>query len=202
MAKRLAIIRGHGDKERNGRPVWDAGRVSVRGLREADVTLIAAHALERAVHRSYPGAFKTIIIRGGGRSTATSLIGGCRQLNTWGADLSVSIHCNGAASTTARGQEIWHCRRVAYQDERLARLLNEGLHQFYFKKGIRNRGLKTGKKFTEIWAPKCHAALVELGFLSNVADARFLENWKNIEGAAQALAHGINWFVYGRNGRG
>jgi N-acetylmuramoyl-L-alanine amidase len=109
--------------------------------------------------------------------------------NEWGADCFVSIHCNSAASDTARGVETYSFHGSSG---------GWGLNKCIQKKivdsfedideGFPNRGCRTAN-FHVIRETDMPAVLVELAFINNSEDAELLKN--NADDFARAIARGV-----------
>ena len=119
-----------------------------------------------------------------GTSLNSSLAERVNISNTFGAEYFVSIHCNSAADTSAKGTETYVCA-FGGTAEKLAKKVQ---NQIISKLGTVTRGVKTGN-FKVIRDTYCPAVLVETAFVSNAADEDLLLN-KQKE-FAEAIADGI-----------
>lgn len=101
------------------------------------------------------------------------------------ADVFVSIHCNAFSDPNAQGVEVFSYPNST-DGKKLAQRILDGIikDKLYTK----NRGLKTAN-FAVIRLTKMTAALVELGFITNVSDSRILKNKQ--DELAVAVAKGI-----------
>jgi N-acetylmuramoyl-L-alanine amidase len=85
----------------------------------------------------------------------------------------ISIHCNAAAKrgwSAANGFAVF----LEYGADEKTRFLASLLHNYYDELGIfKNRGIKEAN-FAMIRKPKCPAVLLEMGFMTNLEDARKL----------------------------
>lgn len=108
-----------------------------------------------------------------------------RKANTNKADIFVSVHCNSASNANARGVETFHYA-TSKESARLAKTVQDSL--VATKLYSANRGVKTAN-FHVIRASNMPAALVELGFINNVDDAKILKNKQ--DDMANAVAKGI-----------
>ena len=84
--------------------------------------------------------------------------------NSNNAKFFLSIHCNAALDTKAKGIEIWHYNHLDIS-KKLAGLFIRRLSLWSSK----NRGIKK-KGFYVLKHTKCPAILIEVGFLSNPLD--------------------------------
>lgn len=112
--------------------------------------------------------------------------------NEHGADVLVSIHRNNYARSSASGFEIWIGKADNEEDRRLAQLIMDNIMTV---PGSYNRGIITGSttdRFEDYYInryslmPSC---LIEMGFISNKADNRLLE--ENKEEYAGLIAEAI-----------
>ena len=182
MAKGIVVVdAGHGGK--------DPGALG-HGLREADVNLgVALEMRRRLIARDY-----TVLLT---RMKDEFIPLGERQVTGQMADCFVSIHCN-AFNGAAHGQEVWYQKGDPTSKD-FASILNRYMvGQF---PAIRDRGLKEGspENYTDWYTFDSGKAdcLVELGFIDNVKDAKFLEK-KYWNDWALALTNAIDQYVSGQ----
>lgn len=99
-------------------------------------------------------------------------------------DLGVSIHCNSFSDDSVRGLETY-----TWGDGKKEKLLATKIHNEILKAKLykKNRGLKE-EKF-RILSPSIPCCLVEVGFISNVADRLLI--LENIEQFAVAITKGL-----------
>ncbi len=117
-----------------------------------------------------------------GTSNSTSLTTRVRDANSWGADLFLSLHTNAAANTNATGSEALiysRSSRVAYE------LAEDILENMTEMTGLRNRGIIERPGLYVLKETNMPAVLVEMGFISNAADAALMS------GSPQLFAEGI-----------
>lgn len=118
--------------------------------------------------------------------------------NKWNPDIFVSIHCNSAGSSKARGTETFH-----YYGSKNGKKLAECIHKqilnkiftkeycdkVYAETGIDcDRGVKEAN-YHVLRETDCTAVLVEMAFMSNEADSIILRDRK--DDFARAIAVGI-----------
>ena len=105
--------------------------------------------------------------------------------NNHNADVFVSIHCNKATNTTGQGVETYYYAG-SIEGKKLATCIQDSI----MKSGLytKNRGIKEGN-FAVLRHTNMPSALVELGFISNVEDAKILKEKQ--EELAEAVARGI-----------
>ena len=111
----------------------------------------------------------------------------CILANTEEWDLYVSMHTNSADNTSAQGYEIFTSRGQTMADELALKLASRHIESFPAQ---RNRGIREAGyyvlKFT-----KCPAALIEFGFFSNPAEAKWLQMDDTKRRLARSVANGI-----------
>jgi N-acetylmuramoyl-L-alanine amidase len=107
----------------------------------------------------------------------------CYRANPTRAFLFISIHCNYSISSKVRGLETWYYRG-SYSGGAWAskcQFLLKGLEYTW------NRGKKAGRNFYVLKHTRMPAILVELGFLSNPEDCKFLNSENNQDLIAEKL---------------
>lgn len=113
--------------------------------------------------------------------------------NNWGADLFVSIHCNGAAAPKANGTETWYFGG-SDDGELLAECINS---QLVNSIDLTDRGAKAavpGRNGLYVLTnTDATAVLVETAFISNSSDAYNLHTIPDV--FAHAIARGITDYV-------
>jgi len=95
----------------------------------------------------------------------------CKQANQTKAEIFISIHCNSVKNHSAKGLEIFH-----HKGSRDGKAL--AYHCFSFLKELNytiDRGVKEAK-FYVLRKTKMPAILIELGFISNKEDMKYLIN--------------------------
>jgi N-acetylmuramoyl-L-alanine amidase len=105
--------------------------------------------------------------------------------NRCGPDLFVSIHCDSSPDRTIRGFTIYVARDASREAYQAARSISTAMKTVSDTRGIREADYKV------LILTRCPAVLVELGYLSNSADARRLQDAAFQTRLAQALADGI-----------
>jgi len=114
-----------------------------------------------------------------------------RVANTAGADLLISIHCNGAVRRSAKGVETYASPRDA-MGRKLARLVQTSL---VARTGRADRGANTADFYVLRWS-NMPAILVEAAFISNPSDAAFLKTSTGRGRVATGIADGVDtWFA-------
>lgn len=117
--------------------------------------------------------------------------------NAFGADLFVSIHCNAAGNTDAKGTETWYCNG-SVGGEKLATCIQS---QIVNALGTVDRGIKNATPHVNglyvLSNTDAVAVLVETAFISNVDDEALLADEGKRDQFAAAIARGITDYVGG-----
>ena len=155
----------------------DPGAIGPAGNKESEVNArIAAAAAERL-----KAAGHKVVLYQQQRKLADVTV----KANKSKADLFVSIHCNAAANTDARGTETWHYTGCPHGARTAGAIQTELVRVL----GTRNRGVKTSSSLYVLRKTTMPAVLVEVGFISNAAEEKLILG--NIEKIGQAIAAGI-----------
>lgn len=109
--------------------------------------------------------------------------------NSFEADLFVSIHCNAATNTEAKGTEVF-AYNLTGEGSKLAQCIQ---NQIVNSLGTVDRGIKDGSSLYVIKHTYCTSVLVETAFISNEDDEKLLAN--NLDDFAKAIARGITDYV-------
>lgn len=168
---KVHIDAGHGGK--------DPGATG-NGLREKDITLSVSLAVGKILQRhgvqvSYSRT----------KDVFLSLSDRAKQANNNKSDLFVSIHTNAFTDTKVQGLETF-----SYPNSKNGAKLAKNIQDSILNAKLynRNRGTKTAN-FAVLRQTKMPAALVELGFITNIQDAAMLKSRQNE--FANAVAKGI-----------
>ena len=102
------------------------------------------------------------------------------------ADLFVSIHADSAANRSAQGFTVYVSRSASASSRYAADAIIRGL----CATGLDNRGIRSAD-YRVLVRTNCPAVLVELGYLSNWADAAKLQNDAFQDRLADAICQGI-----------
>ena len=115
--RRIAIDAGHGGK--------DSGATGARGIVEKNINLLAAKELARLLEKD--GTFEVLLTRD--KDVFIPLWERSRRSNEFGADLFISLHCNGHSRKSETGYEIYFLSERASDPEaqRLAEVENSVL---------------------------------------------------------------------------
>lgn len=115
----------------------------------------------------------------------------CDLANAAGADLFVSVHNNGDASTLASGYETFS----AASEDRLGALLAGYVHKAVIDATpLKDRGAKSTAFYVIKWS-HMPAILIEGGFLTNATDRAYVTSTSGQTTIARAMADGIEGFL-------
>ncbi len=181
MAIRIYIDQGHNPENPNAGAAW-------HGYREQDITYAVGQALSDLLEED--PAFDVRVSRPTpdtilGTSNATSLAARVNDANAWNADYFISIHTNASENQSATGSEAF-----VYADRApAADLAEDMLMWLQYLTGIRSRGVFVRPGLYVLRKTRMPAVLVELGFISNPEEARYMA--ENPELFAEGLYRGI-----------
>jgi N-acetylmuramoyl-L-alanine amidase len=163
-------------------PGLDPGAIGPNGLQEADVArniaLIVHDLLTASGHQDQ-------FIQ------SNDLDEICSISNEWGADIFISIHCNGHTNSEAHGTETWAYEGSA-QSVYLARCIQDELIK---ATGLADRGVKQSRGLYVLKHTYCPAILIELCFISNSEEEKLLASPCFQEQCAKAIGEGIKKYI-------
>lgn len=174
QGRTIVIDPGHGGR--------DPGAVAF-GVREKDVVLATGLILEKKLKDAGVNVIMT-------RSTDVfiELADRVAIAQNASADAFISLHVNAAGSNAAHGTETyWNRTNSSEESKELAEKIQKHLIQ---KLKTRDRGVKEAN-FHVIRNTQMPSVLVELGFVTNEAEAKRLATQKFHEDAAEAIFQGI-----------
>lgn len=182
----VCIDPGHGD--------WDYGAISPNGTAEKDITLAVSLKLGNMLEKE--GNFKVIYTRTTDNmdwiETANdSLKERIKISKICNADIFVSIHCNYSSdSNEILGVETWY-NPSDDSSLTLSKYLQQALIDLDY---TTNRGVKSyvpGEELAVLELNTTTSSLVELGFLTNSSDEKFLSSDAGQTKCANALFEAI-----------
>jgi N-acetylmuramoyl-L-alanine amidase len=181
MAIKIVVDAGHNPQGVN------AGAEG-NGLREQDIVYEVAQQLAQLLRAN--GNFDVRLTRNTptevlGTSNATSLQQRVQIANSWPADYFISIHANASTNPEANGTEVYTYRNTGAAYE-LAQEIQEAIVE---EMDMRDLGVKTNPSLYVLRRTAMPAVLVELGFITNAADAQKMS--QDPEGFARAIYNGI-----------
>lgn len=129
-----------------------------------------------------------------GNSNLTSLQQRVGEANAWGADYFISLHTNASANPAAGGSEA-----LVYRNGTTAsRLATSILEQLNLSTGLRNRGVSVRPGLYVLRKTRMPAVLLELGFITNPAEARLMAESPRL--FAGGIANGLIDFIADSDG--
>jgi N-acetylmuramoyl-L-alanine amidase len=195
--KRVVIDPGHGGT--------DTGTATPWGLQEKMLTLEAARAIARRLeeagaevlllrHDDGPAAVPEPLRAAGWNPLTPQWDIRTRAViaNWWGADALLSVHYNGNPNPGATGTEVyWHTSNLnADRSRELAELTQRELVSAL---GTIHRGVFQ-RPLGMVRLPHAPAVLLELGFLTNQEEARYMVSVEAHERAARGLLRALELF--------
>jgi len=159
----VVIDPGHGGKDSGA--IRERSKIGLENVLEEDIVLEVSNRLAWFCARHKIGYLMT---RWGDRYI--SLKERCKRANQTKAKVFISIHCNAVKNQKAKGIEVWYL-----SGKILAKKSLKYLKELNFTK---NRGIKKGR-FYVLRRTKMKAILIELGFISNKEDTKYLINENN-----------------------
>ena len=116
--------------------------------------------------------------------------------NKSGADIYIRLHADGATSSSARGASaLYPSKKNPYVGNlsKASKKLSACIINSYCKEtGIRNRGLVQRDDLTGTNWSKIPVTLLEMGFLSNSSEDRYMQKSTNQEKMARGIVKGID----------
>jgi len=173
-SKKIAIDPGHGGT--------DSGAVGPTGVNEKDVNLQIALKLKAKLEAQ---GYTVVMTRE--TDEKVSLEDRVNKANDANADIFVSIHCNAAENSNAKGTETYHYPGST-KGEKLATEVQGELVEAL---DTNDRGVKEGT-FYVLKNTKMPAILTEVAFISNPDEEAMLNEEETQETAAQAIKDGID----------
>lgn len=186
----VCIDPGHGD--------WDAGAKGSTGVLEKDIVLNISLKLGQLLESN---GVKIIYTRTNDslpwlETANDSLKERIKISEVFNADLFISLHCNSNYDdTAAKGLESWY-KPSSEASKDLALSIQNSLLKIRYTE---DRGLKTYKNRDDALAVlelnSSIPVLIELGFLSNYSDERYLKSNRGQEACAKAINEAILSYI-------
>lgn len=185
----VCIDPGHGN--------YDNGAKGVNGVFEKSIALNVGLKVGQALENN---GIKVVYTR---KDDATNLGSGELQnlqkrvqiSNDSKANVFVSIHCNDFDNSSVRGIELW-CNDPNTKDEELAKKIESGLLALNYSPK-RNMKYRSNRGIYVLKNNKAISTLVELGYISNPDDCKFLTSDSGQAQCANAIANAIIDFKKG-----
>lgn len=167
---KVCLDPGHGES--------DPGAIGPTGLREADAALQMAKYVRRGL---LDREMEVLCTRSSDKFV--SLGARCDMANDWGADLLLSLHCNAFSNESAHGSEVWTSVGQTLADPIAERIFNSiaGAFPLLTMRSDKTDGDSDKEKgFAVLTGSRMAAVLVEVAFISNAIEERWLRDvgWK------------------------
>ncbi len=179
----IVIDPGHGGK--------DSGAVGINGIQEKDIVLKIAKQIIELNETAFKDNFEIYLTRY--KDTLISLGDRTKLTKILKADVFISLHCNYSENPNARGLEI-------YVSKKHGKYLRKSILLAYdLQKGVkRDIGFGSrGVKFADFQVLRetnyFPSVLLELGFLSNWDEAKFMNKKEGIVKLAFSILNIINF---------
>jgi N-acetylmuramoyl-L-alanine amidase len=219
----IVVDPGHGGKDPGAKGTLVINGKTVEIL-EKDITLKASKLIYDRLRLAYPDK-RVLLTRTGDTYPTLDdrvLLANSIPLKENEAVLYISIHANASVSKSARGYEVWYLspnhrrelidKNSSKEKAEIIPILNDMLQEEFTTESIMiaqainrrigeamggsipSRGLKAEKWFV-VKNARMPSVLVELGFITNEADARILTGEEGLKNLAEAIYKGIKDFV-------
>ena len=187
---RIVIDNGH-----SGSP--DPGAVNLgAGLRESDITLAVAKLVENYL---LDAGHEVKLTRTEWEQEETDdLRYRTSMANDWGADIFVSLHCNSAASPSAKGYEVWTSPGNTLGDKLATCIYGQVAAEFPDRVGRADYfdgDPDKESRFHVLMYTDAPACLVEMAFISNDEEAALLADAAWQDRYARAIAQGVMDYI-------
>lgn len=118
------------------------------------------------------------------------------RANKSGADIYIRIHADASSSSSVRGASMLYPSKKNSYVKNLSKsskkLSNCILKSYCKKTGIKSRGLFTRDDLTGTNWSKMPVTLIEMGFLTNSAEDRYMQKAANQKKMAAGIANGVD----------
>lgn len=158
----------------------DPGAVGKTGLKECEVVAKVAKILEDRLKLNW---YPVQVFQQEKNYTEIS-----KEENKSNATCFISIHCNAATNTRAKGCEVLY-QKYSIKGGRLAEIMQKELIKVT---GLSNRGVKPREDLHVLNKTKAPAILIELAFISNRKEEKLLKEQPEL--FANAIWEGIKAF--------
>ncbi|MAY88611.1 MAG: N-acetylmuramoyl-L-alanine amidase [Pseudooceanicola sp.] len=181
--KRIVIDVGHGGK--------DSGAIGINGIQEKDIVLKIAKEIVSLNQKSNT-PMDIYLTRY--NDTLISLSDRTKLSKALNADLFISLHCNHSDNPKARGIEVYVGKNEYVNSKESVWLAYQLQNQIKKQLGFEIRGVKFANfQVLREAAGIYPAMLVELGFLSNWDEGKFINKEDGIVNLAFSILNVINF---------
>ena len=180
--KRIVIDPGHGGK--------DAGAIAPEKRCEKDLVLAVAEEMVKLNRTLFDNELELYLTRY--KDTLISLKDRANLARELNADVFISLHCNHAQHTNAKGVEVYVAKNQGKFLTESVFLAYQLQKQFQKKLGFKSRGVKFANfQVLRETADSMPSVLIELGFLSNKDERDYYQKPENIRALALVLLNGL-----------
>lgn len=170
---------GHGGKD---------GGASKNGIMEKDIVLKLVKKMKTLLQN-----FDCEVETSRESDVFLSLDERTQKANKWNADVLVSVHCNSATTTSARGFESFRYPNSGSSTTAFQNVMHQEIMRA-MGNGITDRGKKQAN-FHMLRESKMKAVLTENLFVSNTQDANLLKDEAFLDKIAQGHVNGLEKFL-------
>ena len=183
--KMIVIDVGHGGK--------DSGAIGINGIQEKELVLNVAKEIIRLNKVIFNDELDIYLTRY--KDTLISLSDRSRLAKVLNVDVFVSLHCNHAENSNAKGIELYVHNLDNLNTKASIALGLSILIESTMKLGFKKRGVKFANFQVLRETKYCSAVLVETGFVTNTDEADYFLKSKNIKAMALAILLGITNYI-------
>jgi len=174
----IVVDPGHGGS--------DPGAVGINGNKEKEVVLKIARKMIEISKSSTKNGFKIYLTRY--KDSLISLNDRTKLAKALKADVFISLHCNHSINPNARGLEVYVSNIRSQQSKESIIFAYQIQKELRKELGFKSRGVKFSnfqvlRESTRFYP----SVLVELGFLSNWEEEKWLRNLENINHIASSI---------------
>ena len=178
-------------------PNTDPGAVNgTTGLQEADVALVISRLVENYLTAV---GYEVKLTRTDWEQAETDDLSYRTALaNDWGADIFISLHCNSAANSSAKGFEVWTSPGDTLGDKLATCIYGQIAAEFPDRVGrvdYSDGDPDKESRFYVLMYTDAPACLVEMAFISNDEEAALLADAVWQDRYARAIARGVTDYV-------
>ncbi|SHG53867.1 N-acetylmuramoyl-L-alanine amidase family protein [Winogradskyella jejuensis] len=152
----------------------DYGAVSGNGIKEKDIVLHIALKIQQFNTLFFENSFEIYLTRY--RDTLIALGNRSKLAQVLKPDVFISLHCNQANNAFAKGMEVYVFEEESIYKRSSTFIAYQIQAEAKVKLGFKTRGIKQANfQVLRETHSVCPAVLVELGFLSAMDEANYLE---------------------------
>lgn len=179
--KRIVIDVGHGGK--------DTGAIGINKIQEKDVVMDIANTVLK-LNNELDKPLDIYLTRYSDK--LISLSDRAKLAKALKADLFLSLHCNHSDNPDARGIEVYISKKQAEYFRESTWLAFQLQDDLNIKLGFESRGVKFANfQVLRETVGHCASVLLELGFLSNTDENKYLSNLKRTKILARQIYESI-----------